>query len=258
MAGFRAGDVTRRAGDIGGPVEIVELGTSFDAMADEIQHRLENQQRLLDQLEEASEAERQTIAAGIHDETLQNLSAVGIRLQLLRRGADERQQAELDRTSVMLDATAAQLRGLLFDLRPPEFDRIGLAATLRETLEVRLGAELDGWSVTGEPGPDVPDQAQILLYRIAQQALANIREHAGAHRVDIRFATVGSVVTMEVSDDGSGFDVSRVESEARPGHIGLQVMRDRARAVGGRGHHHVGGRQGHDRAGRRPVPAGGP
>ncbi len=233
MAGFRAGDVTRRAGDVGGPAEIAELGTSFDAMADEIQHRLENQQRLLDQLEEASEAERQTIAAGIHDEVLQTLSAVGIRIQLLRRGADERQQAELDRAREMLDATAAQLRGLLFDLRPPEFDRIGLAATLRETLEVRLGDELDGWSVTGELGPDVPDQARILLYRIALQALANIRQHAGARRVDIRFATTGTVVTMEVSDDGHGFDVTRVGAEARPGHIGLQVMRDRAQAVGG-------------------------
>lgn len=232
-SGFRSGDVTRRAGEVGGPAEVVELGAAFDAMADEIQSRLQGQQHLLDQLEEAGEAERQSIAAGIHDEVLQNLSAVGIRIQLLRRGADERQVAELDRAREMLDASTAQLRGLLFDLRPPNFDRIGLAATLRETLEVRLGADLGDWSVTGEPGPEVPDQAQILIYRIAQQALANIREHAGAHRVDIRIATAGRLLTMDVTDDGAGFDVGRIESEARPGHIGLRVMRDRARAAGG-------------------------
>jgi signal transduction histidine kinase len=234
MAGFRSGDVSRRAGDIGGPTEVVELGEAFDAMADEIEQRLENQQRLLGQLEEASEAERQTIAAGIHDETLQNLSALGIRLQLLRREAtDGRQRDRLDQTRELLDETADQLRGLLFDLRPPSFDRIGLAATLRETLEVRFSADLDSWSVIGEPGPAVPDQAQILLYRVAQQALANIRQHAAAHRVDIRFATTTSVVTMEITDDGRGFDVERIESDVRPGHIGLRVMRDRARAVGG-------------------------
>jgi signal transduction histidine kinase len=233
MAGFRAGDVSQRAGAIGGPAEIVELGTAFDAMADEIQERLDDQQRLLDQLEEASEAERQSIAAGIHDETLQNLNALGIRLQLLRRGSDDRQQAELDRSLELLQGTATQLRGLLFDLRPPEFDRIGLAATLRETVEVRLGADLNGWSVAGEISPEVPYEAQILLYRVAQQSLANVREHAAARRVDIRFATNASVISMEVTDDGHGFDVSRVEADARPGHIGLHVMRDRVRAVGG-------------------------
>ncbi len=180
MADFRGGDIGRRAGDIGGPVEIEELGTSFDEMADEIQARFENQQRLVDQLEEASEAERQSISAGIHDETLQNLTAIGVRLQLLRRWIDDdARRADVDDMRDLLQETNDQLRGLLYDLRPPEFDRIGLLATLRETLEVRYTDVLDDWSVGGELDPSVPESVQILLYRVAMQALANVREHAG-------------------------------------------------------------------------------
>jgi signal transduction histidine kinase len=234
MADFRGGNIGRRAGDIGGPVEIVELGTSFDEMADEIQARFENQQRLLDQLEEASEAERQSISAGIHDETLQNLTAIGLRLQLLRRWIDDDQRrSDVDDIRRLLQTTNDQLRDLLYDLRPPEFDRIGLLATLRETLEVRYDDVLDDWSVEGELDPAVPELVQILLYRVAMQALANVREHAEANRVDITVASDAQRVTMDVTDDGRGFDVGVVESDDRPGHIGLRVMRDRAQALGG-------------------------
>lgn len=234
MADFRGGDISRRAGDIGGPLEIEDLGASFDEMADEIQLRIENQQRLLDQLEEASEAERQYVSAGIHDETLQNLTAIGIRLQLLRRWIDDdRRQADIEQIFDLLQATNDQLRGLLYDLRPPEFDRIGLLATLRETLEVRFDDVLDDWSVTGDLDPAVPEPVQVLLYRVAMQALANVREHAEAHRVDITVTGDGRRVTMAVTDDGQGFDVEVVERDDRPGHIGLRVMRDRAQALGG-------------------------
>lgn len=234
MADFRSGDISRRAGDIGGPVEVEELGTSFDEMADEIQARLENQQRLVDQLEEASEAERQSISAGIHDETLQNLTAIGFRLQLLRRWIDDDpRRADVDDIRRLLRATNDQLRGLLYDLRPLELDRIGLLATLRETLEVRFDDALDEWSVTGELDPAVPEPVQILLYRVAMQALANVREHAEADRVDIAVASDGRRVTMAITDDGRGFDSAILEHDARPGHIGLRVMRDRAQALGG-------------------------
>ncbi len=233
ITGFRSGDVDRRAGDIGGPAEVAELGAAFDAMAQELAVRLQNQERLLRQLDGATEAERQSIAAGIHDESLQNLSAVGFRLQLLRRQVEPAHAAELDRALELVDETASQLRGLLFDLRPPSLDRLGLAAALRETMEARFDDRLEGWSVSGEPAPGTPDWAQLLLYRVAQQALVNVDQHADARTVSVQIGDDGTLAWMVIRDDGRGFDMAEVDAHPRPGHIGLRVMRDRARAVGG-------------------------
>jgi signal transduction histidine kinase len=191
--------------------------------------------RLVRALDEAREAERRTIAAGIHDHTLQNLGALTIRLQLIRRrSSDEELRAEVDQALALIGETGAQLRSLLFDLRPLDLDHGTLAAHLREDLEVRLGPELDAWSVTGEVGPPTPAWVQRLLHRIAQQALANVREHAHARRVTVALGSDDRHSWMVVTDDGRGFDADAALADPEPGHIGLRTMRDRAQAVGGR------------------------
>jgi signal transduction histidine kinase len=121
------------------------------------------------------------------------------------------------------------MRALLLALRPESLRTEGLVAALgkladalgaRYQLQVRLEAE-------GEP--DVPLEVNESLYRIAQEALNNIARHAGAGRVDVRLASAAEGLSLQVADDGAGFDTS----QQFPGHLGLHTMRERAEKAGG-------------------------
>ncbi|REF37556.1 PAS domain S-box protein [Thermasporomyces composti] len=180
----------------------------------------------------AQERERWRIAAGIHDDSLQVITAAALRLQQLRRRLsdpeDLRVLAKLEET---IRLAADRLRRLIFDFRPPALEHEGLVAAIKaylEQLQTETGIEchLDN-RLEEEP----PRQTRVLIYRIAQDALMNVRKHARARRVDVRLVGVEGGTLVEITDDGVGFDVRSVEG--RPGHLGLTLMRDRADIVGG-------------------------
>ncbi len=182
---------------------------------------------LLARVVEAQEEERRRIAADIHDDSLQKMAAVGLRLQTLHRqdlGTEgDRLLEQLEQT---VELAIARLRHMMFELRPPALDRDGLAAALQQHLdevaaEGGFEAHLENRLVT-EP----PRATRAIAYRITQEALANVRKHAAAHRVDVLLESREGGLFVRIRDDGRGF--SRADAESAHGHMGLSAMRERA------------------------------
>ena len=189
-------------------------------------------QRLFARLIAAQEEERLRIASDIHDDTIQAMTATSLRMQQLRRHLTEPDQIELlSRLEDAVRDSITRLRRLMFDLRPASLDRSGLAAALRELLErlheeTHLTFTLEN-HLTSEP----VGGTRTAVYRIAQEALANIKKHAAASAVNVELRTVGGGCRVRIQDDGKGFDVA--DTDAKPGHLGLVSMRERAQIAGG-------------------------
>ena len=188
---------------------------------------------LLRRLVGAEEEQRRRLAGDLHDDPVQVLTALVLRLGLLHESIDDEQGHEL---LVNAERTArnaiTRLRHLIFELSPPAFERDGLTAALRlllDDLSESTGAEvtLDD-RLTGEP----PDELRSIIYRIAQEALTNVRKHAGAQAVNVSIASEGRSVLVRVEDDGCGLPPG-VAGHSKPGHMGLSAMRERAETAGG-------------------------
>jgi PAS domain S-box-containing protein len=190
---------------------------------------------LLAHLVAAAEEERSRIAGDIHDDSIQAITAAGMRLQILRKSLDDPEQlrllGDLEQT---IQLSIARLRHLLFELRPPVLDNEGLSAALEMYLhEAEGGAEIryrldDG--LTTQP----PLETRTILYRVVQEALTNVRKHARASNVTVSLREVDGGYSALVADDGVGFAAEA--AEAAPGHLGLASMRERAELAGGRLH----------------------
>jgi PAS domain S-box-containing protein len=192
----------------------------------------ENRQALLRRLVHAQEEERRGIANDIHDDSIQSMFAVGLRLVTLRAALHDAAQVELlDRLQQNVEESTDRLRHLLFELRPAALDEGGLPAALRQYIdamkrETAIEIELE---TTLERSP--ASETQVIAYRIAQEALANIRKHARAHRVECAVSAVDDGILTRIVDDGVGFEGGRGASS--PGHLGLVAMRERAEMAGG-------------------------
>jgi PAS domain S-box-containing protein len=199
----------------------------------EVLRRTSQQRReLMERLESAQEHERRRIAADIHDDSIQVMSAVDIRLQTLalQGGGDP---ASLGDLHGIVQQAIDRLRHLLFRLQPSSLDREGLAAAIRQYLEhaeeeTGLSWSLDAQSLATEPPPDL----RAVIYRMAQEVLVNVRKHADARHVDVRIGSAGLGVMLRVTDDGRGFDPA-VLSRPTAGHLGLTTTIERAEAAGG-------------------------
>jgi signal transduction histidine kinase len=172
------------------------------------------------------------VADDVHDDSIQVLTAVGYRLAGLRQHVDPEAEPKLELLGATIEQAIFRLRHLLFELRPPALDRMGLAAALSEYAD-RMAAEgalvvaLEG-DLEHEPSP----QSRVLLYRIAQEALTNVRKHADAEHVRVHLSRDAGGVVVRVTDDGVGFRPRSAPGEV-PGHIGLISMRERAELAGG-------------------------
>lgn len=188
---------------------------------------------LLKRMTMAQEEERQRIAADIHDDSIQVLAAVNLRMHRLRaRLADDRQLQMLADVEETLRLATGRLRSLVFDLRPPALDlNGGLPDAIRQYMETTWTDSDLQYDVRGHAVPAMRAEKQLILYRIAQEALINVGKHAQALRVDVDVEEVDQGVRVRVRDDGTGFDASRVSSV--PGHLGITSMRERAELAGG-------------------------
>ncbi len=191
----------------------------------------EQRQRLLSRLVNAEEEERRRIAGDIHDGPVQQIVNAGMRLQLLRkRLTDPSQIRNADMIARAVDGSADGLRNLLFDLRPVILDRKGLEPALLQYLS-NLDGDLDV-SVDNRLREEPPGDPRVIMYRIAQEALANVRKHADATSVKILLEESKGGFLMRIQDDGAGFSPPEMLQSA-PGHLGLSFMRERAEMAGG-------------------------
>jgi signal transduction histidine kinase len=191
----------------------------------------EQRQRLLSRLVNAEEEERHRIAGDIHDGPVQQIVNASMRLHQLRKWLTEPSQIErVEAISAAVDRSAESLRTMLFDLRPVTLDREGLEPALRQlvaSLDGDFGTTLEN-RLHREPSADT----RIVVYRIAQEALANVRKHANAKRVDILLEEREGGFFTRIKDDGAGFSPPEMLQSA-PGHLGLSSMRERAEMAGG-------------------------
>jgi len=199
-----------------------------------LEHLADQRQHLLDRLVQAQEDERARIAADVHDDSVQALAAVELRLGLLRRQLADGPPEQLE-TAETLSATVSEaigrLRALLFDLESPAVET-DLASALEVAAENTFEDHHLRWRVTGDTRLDLPPGQRVTAYRIAREAMANVVRHAEAHAVEIRLGHSDGGVEVVVEDDGRGFDPATVEP--RPGHLGIPAMADRATIAGGR------------------------
>jgi signal transduction histidine kinase len=183
--------------------------------------------RLLTQVVRAQEDERKKIANDLHDDPLQKLVSMKMRVELLMRTIDD------EDLPVLRDVTSScirSLRYLLFDLRPPVLDEEGVGPAV-ERLLAHWQAGF-AYRVRDDVLGDLDGESRVILYRIAQEALANVRKHAEAANVDVLLARADGGVLLRVTDDGVGCDPTQVLA-SRPGHLGLAALRERAESAGG-------------------------
>jgi PAS domain S-box-containing protein len=207
--------------------------TSRPATAD-LQRHLAERRRLVARVVRASEEERARIAADIHDDTVQAMTAVGLRLGLLRRRLGETTHLEaLDELEESVRGSISRLRSLIFELRPPELDREGIASAVRTRLEQLRNEHGLDFELEAELHREPEPETRTIAYRIVQEALTNTRKHAGASRVQIVFDTRGVGLFGSVRDDGTGFSMEQLADRRRLGHLGVVAMLERAEVAGG-------------------------
>ncbi len=226
------------AGAIGVALDITDrqqAETELRQSMDRLRQISRERQALLDRLVRAQEEERRHIANDIHDDSIQAMIAVGMRLQVLRSqlGASDPGQT-LARLATEVEEAVGRLRRLLFDLRPIALDEEGLAPALRLYLEeMKTQSHLD-YRLDSRLAADPPPETRVLLYRIAQEALSNVRKHARASHVELTLDDHEAGFLLSIQDDGTGFAPN--ERQHMPGHLGLLAMRERAALAGGWAH----------------------
>jgi PAS domain S-box-containing protein len=194
---------------------------------------LAERRRLLSHLVQAQELERRRIAWDVHDDSIQSMVAVGMRLQLLAGRLPEENRATMEKLDDAVRATISRLRTLVFQLRPTSIDRHGLVTTLNDFLR----DVVTGWGVVpvvhhDELTEEPPTETAITIFRICQEAITNVRKHAGASSLDIYLSTVDGGTMTRVVDDGIGFRHPEAPPEPME-HFGLIEMRERAETAGG-------------------------
>jgi signal transduction histidine kinase len=191
--------------------------------------------RLQDRRVTQDESTRRRLARELHDESAQTFSAVRLELGLLRESADSDTRERLDRAVALVDDGIRGVRRVINDLRPALLDDLGLPAAVRalgEDVTARGGprVQLD----VAETLPTLPVEAELALFRAAQESLANVVRHARARTVHVSLHPSDAGVRLTVRDDGQGFppgaDLASLE---RDGHLGLVGMRERITALGG-------------------------
>jgi len=190
------------------------------------------------QITRAQEEERQRIAHGLHDETIQTLLAISRRLEglaTLPEPLPEAAQQQLGALQEMIGDAMRGMRRVVQNLRPPALEHLGLLAAIRglvRELRAEHGLETE-LAVTGKVSR-LPPECELALFRIAQEALNNVRQHAGAARASVRLAFGPGSLRMTIQDDGCGFAVPRrMDDLLAAGKLGLAGMEERVRALGG-------------------------
>ena len=189
--------------------------------------RLYRQAKLLAVMEE-----RQRLARELHDSVSQALYSIALgthtALALLERENPVRAAKPLEYVLSLADAALAEMRALIFELRPDALEKEGLVAALSRHAEVILARHHLAVETMFCEEPSAPLDVKEALYRIAVESMNNAVKHAQATRISLRLQARDGIITLEVHDDGVGFD----PQGGYPGHLGLRSMRERAAQIG--------------------------
>ncbi len=240
--------------------QVTRLAASVEAVARLDSHRLEElvevrigalahanrnlvdsqwrRRQLLDRTVRVAEEERARIAANLHDGPIQRLAALGLVLDRcrLRLDRDDSNGARdlVKRARTELSEEIRSLRQMMSELRPPILDEGGLEAALQDHLSSWSSAS--GIEARFEAGPHglLSLDSETVVYRVVQEALANVAKHSRARLTTVSMSPSGNGVQVVVRDNGKGFDAPSQPDLLRGGHFGLVVMRERVELASGR------------------------
>jgi two-component system sensor histidine kinase UhpB len=206
--------------------ELAAFVGAFNAMLD----RLADERRLSARAAlTAQERERLRIGRALHDEAGQSLTAIALAIERLARQGSPEQRQQLETLAAQVHDSLDDIRRISRQLRPEALDDLGLVNALialsarvsqqgAVTIERRLSPNL----------PNLTEELELVIYRVAQEALTNVLRHAGADRCVLSLTAEGDVIELTVTDDGRGLP-EELGSET----IGIEGMRERALLVGG-------------------------
>jgi two-component system, NarL family, sensor histidine kinase UhpB len=208
----------------GGASEAAELAAAFNDMLDRLEaERRDSVARALD----AQEGERLRVSQELHDGVGQTLTGVVLQLGRVAKDVPEPAQAGVLEAQETARGSLEEVRRIARRLRPEALDDLGLASALHvlgERIAEHSGLDVD---VHVQPGlPELGPEAELVVYRVAQEALTNVARHARATRAAVRLAMAGGLPRLDIDDDGSG--------PPRDGHEGggIRGMRERAVLIG--------------------------
>ena len=221
-----------RALEMAGRRQQEALELERDRLGIQVRERTASLAELATHLQQVREDERAHLARELHDELGSLLTAAKLDVARIKSKIGPETPELLDRLRHLTDTLNSGIalkRNIIEDLRPSSLSNLGLVAALE--ILARETAERTGLSIVCELAPAPLDpSAQLTVYRVVQESLTNISKYANAQAVRIKLVAGAQEVVVEVVDDGSGFDVDRID----PGTHGLHGMRHRVEAAGGR------------------------
>jgi two-component system sensor histidine kinase UhpB len=210
---------------LSGDASVVALARTFNDMLDRLEHerRESGRQALL-----AQESERQRIARELHDEVGQTLTGVILQVEGLAAEIPDELREQLDELRETVRHGANEVRTIARRLRPDALNELGLASALAALAaaferQTRVTVSRDVQPV------DVSPEAELVLYRVAQEALTNVARHADASHVELQLREESDHIVLAVADDGRGLDTGALDSSQ-----GIRGMRERAMLVAAR------------------------
>ena len=192
---------------------------------------LENARLRAEVAQAAVAGERSRLARDLHDSVTQSLFAASLKAEAVRRRwqpPSEEARRNVEEMERLTRGALAEMRALLLEMRPQALEAASLPRLLEQLVAAAEGRMLIDieFSVTGTV--DLPTERTIALYRIAQEAINNVERHAGATAVWVRLEAADGTGRLVIGDDGKGL----TPGPAAPGHLGLDIMHERAEAAG--------------------------
>jgi len=204
-----------------------------------LKERKQKLETLYSKLKGARERERKRISRLLHDELGQSISAAILNLSLLESSlgsssnSEDTLQAKIEETQEILDETDDRIKQLAADLRPKMLDELGLVPAIRSYIDrFNDGHEVDIKLKASEFSPRLEREIETVIYRVTQEALANIAKHSGAERARVAIGRDEGKINLIVEDDGKGFDPEKIHGP-ESGHLGLTSMRERLDSLDG-------------------------
>ncbi|MBI3174320.1 MAG: hypothetical protein J0L96_18715 [Anaerolineae bacterium] len=231
------GDFEAIKESVGGISEVQHLQMELTEMSRKVQAAQEGLHDYIGAITSAQEEERTRLARELHDDTIQAVIALKQRVQLAQKSIKEQNgKQSLKELETLAEQTIENLRRLTRALRPIYLEDLGLVTALEMLArEISQGNPLIvEFQKTGNERR-LSREAELSLYRIAQEALNNVVKHSRATRADLSIRYSDSEITMMISDNGNGFTTPASPTEFAPnGHFGLLGIHERADLIGAR------------------------
>lgn len=230
------GNLEEPVGITGGD-EFGKLADSFNEMMRGLASREERLRALIGRLAQIQDEERRLIGLDLHDGLTQLIISANMHLNALNAQIGSQLSAQslqaLDVSRTMIKQSIDEARRVISELRPTMVDDFGLERGLRQYVtEVCEQQKWEAEIITGIQGVEIASSVQAAIFRIAQEALSNVRKHAHTQKVRVELSTVGNELLLRVQDWGQGFDADLFQQDETQ-HLGLVSMQERAQMIDG-------------------------